>query len=124
MKALFNCFINITMSEETRDRTFVNILPLSKKCPKRKFYIIKNYETQQINVPFLIYNYIAFFFSIENIIFCSILCIYALESGRQVDTVYTDFSRAFDTVNHKLLAMNLKAFGLSGHLLQCLISYY
>jgi Reverse transcriptase (RNA-dependent DNA polymerase) len=30
-----------------------------------------------------------------------------MENGRQVDCVYTDFSKAFDRVNHGLLGFNL-----------------
>ena len=30
-----------------------------------------------------------------------------MENGRQVDCVYTDFSKAFDCVNHGLLCFNL-----------------
>ncbi len=39
----------------------------------------------------------------------------ALENGSQVDAVYTDFSKAFDSVNHELLLEKLivveKLFG-------------
>jgi hypothetical protein len=32
-------------------------------------------------------------------------------NGHQVDEVYTDFSKAFDQVNHGLLSFNLKSSG-------------
>lgn len=57
------------------------------------------------------------------------LCVYtqyltaALESGMQVDAVYTDFSKAFDKVNHSVLLSKLEAYGVSGMTLQWLSSY-
>ena len=47
----------------------------------------------------------------------------ALESGCQVDAVYTDFSKAFDTVNHRVLAHKLECFGFAGTLLKWLVLY-
>lgn len=47
----------------------------------------------------------------------------ALENRSQVDVVYTDFSKAFDTVNHFILCEKLKAFGLGGTLLNWITSY-
>lgn len=47
----------------------------------------------------------------------------ALESRRQVDVIYTDFSKAFDTVNHKMLISKLEVLGVRGTLLSWLGSY-
>jgi len=41
----------------------------------------------------------------------------AIDSDGQVDTVYLDFAKAFDTVPHKRLLCKLKAYGISGQLL-------
>ena len=46
-----------------------------------------------------------------------------LESGKQIDSIYTDFSKASDRVNHEILFHKLKALGVSGNLLHWLISY-
>lgn len=46
-----------------------------------------------------------------------------IDKGKQVDTVYTDFSSAFDKVDHYLLLQKLDAFGLNGCLLDWLRSY-
>lgn len=46
-----------------------------------------------------------------------------LDGQGQVDVVYTDFSRAFDCINHHLLLVKLEHFGLSPKLLHLMQSY-
>ena len=41
----------------------------------------------------------------------------------QVDIIYTDFSKAFDTVSHTLLSHKLSAYGFSGNVMSWLSSY-
>ena len=41
----------------------------------------------------------------------------------QTDTIYIDFSKAFDKVNHKILLRKLNAIGLNFKLLSWLNSY-
>lgn len=50
------------------------------------------------------------------------LCM-SLDKRIQVDTVYTDFSKAFDKVNHAILLEKLGSFGIHGNLLRWLSSY-
>ena len=47
----------------------------------------------------------------------------ALDGGRQVDAVYTDFSRAFDCIDHSILLSKLSGFGFSPGLVRLLQSY-
>lgn len=47
----------------------------------------------------------------------------ALDKGLQVDTVYTDFRKAFDSVDHQILLHKLAAYGFSGPLLSWIGSY-
>lgn len=47
----------------------------------------------------------------------------SIDSKKQVDTIYTDFSKAFDKVNHKLLTTKLSSFGVGGSLLSWFSSY-
>lgn len=46
-----------------------------------------------------------------------------LEKGLQCDVVYTDFSKAFDKVNHSLLVSKLKNLGFHSNLLRWFESY-
>ncbi|XP_046660855.1 uncharacterized protein LOC124354446 [Homalodisca vitripennis] len=47
----------------------------------------------------------------------------AFSESHQVDSIYTDFSKAFDRVSHEHLVAKLEAIGLSGCLLMWLKSY-
>ena len=47
----------------------------------------------------------------------------ALEEGCHVHAVYTDFTKAFDRVNHKILIQKLGVMGIHGSLLMWLRSY-
>jgi hypothetical protein len=47
----------------------------------------------------------------------------AMDSGKQTDVIYTDFSKAFDKVSHSILIYKLSAYGVSGNMLQWLQSY-
>lgn len=47
----------------------------------------------------------------------------AFNANSQVDAIYTDFSKAFDKVSHKLLIYKLENHGISGNVLKWLKSY-
>lgn len=47
----------------------------------------------------------------------------AFAEGGQVDSVYTDFSKAFDKVHHGILIAKLASFGIHGSLLRWVESY-
>ena len=47
----------------------------------------------------------------------------SLNDGNQVDAIYLDFAKAFDSVNHELLIFKLHNFGLKGGTLHCITSY-
>jgi hypothetical protein len=49
--------------------------------------------------------------------------VHKLTDGHQVDAVYTDFSKAFDRVPHKILVEKLRAYGIVGKMLSWLTSY-
>lgn len=47
----------------------------------------------------------------------------AFDKTVQVDSIYTDFSKAFDKVNHQILCAKLASYGLHGNLLRWVESY-
>lgn len=47
----------------------------------------------------------------------------ALANSRQVDSIYLDFAKAFDSVDHAILIHKLINFGISGNLLNWIKSY-
>jgi Reverse transcriptase (RNA-dependent DNA polymerase) len=47
----------------------------------------------------------------------------AFENNNQVDAIYTDFSKAFDTVDHKILLDKLNILGFTGNFLNWIASY-
>ena len=46
-----------------------------------------------------------------------------LDASGQIDIIYLDFSKAFDSVNHKLLLHKLQSFGINRNLLSRFKSY-
>jgi Reverse transcriptase (RNA-dependent DNA polymerase)/Endonuclease-reverse transcriptase len=46
-----------------------------------------------------------------------------IEAGAQIDAIYTDFSKAFDKVNHRLLLLKLSRMGFGGSFLDWIASY-
>lgn len=47
----------------------------------------------------------------------------ASDEGNQVDSIYTDFEKALDKVDHMLLYYKLEKFGIGGHFLKWLLSF-
>ena len=50
-------------------------------------------------------------------------CIQSIINGKEVDVIYLDFMKAFDTVPHKRLVNKLKAYGVSGEILDWITEY-
>lgn len=53
--------------------------------------------------------------TVTNLVLYSSFLVNGIEGGGQVDSIYTDFSRAFDRVNHHLLLLKLERHGLRVH---------
>lgn len=47
----------------------------------------------------------------------------AVDNGKEVHAIYTDFSKAFDRVDHKILLQKLSLYGITGPLLKWIASY-
>lgn len=48
---------------------------------------------------------------------------YGVDKRTEIDSIYTDFSSAFDRVNHNILLCKLKLYGIHGNLLNWVKSY-
>ena len=49
--------------------------------------------------------------------------VHLMETKHQIDSIYTDFSKAFDKVNHEVLIIKLRAAGICGRLIDWFSSY-
>lgn len=58
-----------------------------------------------------------------NLVCLTDMVLNSLRTNIQIDAVYTDFRKAFDRVNHRVLIKKLQCFGINGSLLQWLQSY-
>ena len=47
----------------------------------------------------------------------------AIGLGYRVDLIYTDFTKAFDSVSHKRLLVKLESVGINGEVLQGIITF-
>jgi hypothetical protein len=61
--------------------------------------------------------------TVTNLIEFTSFVLNSMESGCQVDSIYTDFSKAFDKVNHRLLLLKLTCLGFGGNFLNWIASY-
>lgn len=61
--------------------------------------------------------------TLSNLILYTNDIVNALNASHQTDSIYTDFSKAFDKVNHKILIHKLKMLGIRGIMLEWFKSY-
>ena len=47
-----------------------------------------------------------------------------LDDGNDVGIVYLDFCKAFDCVSHQCILFKLKAYGISGNVLNWIMDFY
>jgi len=47
-----------------------------------------------------------------------------LENGGQIDTIYTDFEKAFDKVPHRRLIYKLRAYDISNSLINWILDFF
>jgi hypothetical protein len=61
--------------------------------------------------------------AVSNLMEFASLCIRRMEEGIQTDAVYTDFSKAFDRINHLILLAKLRSYGIVSKLNSWFSSY-
>ena len=49
---------------------------------------------------------------------------YLLESGGQINAIYTDFAKAFDKVSHTKLLMKLKSYGITQEIINWIQNFF
>lgn len=60
---------------------------------------------------------------VSNLLIFSSHLFESIDNGQQIDVVYTDFQKAFDKVDHKLLLNKIAFNGIRGDLLRWFVSY-
>lgn len=58
-----------------------------------------------------------------NLLDFSNFCLSNIEYGKQIDCIFTDFSKAFDRINHRILLLKLSMLGFPSLFVQWLCSY-
>jgi hypothetical protein len=64
-----------------------------------------------------------FFKAVSNLMEFAFLCIGRMEEGIQTHAVYTDFSNAFDWINHLIPLAKLRSYGIISKLNSWFSSY-
>lgn len=108
-------------------KNITNYRPITILCNFSKAFEMILHETIYINTLRQISDYQHGFIrgrSTTTNLFCITQYISEiLDSGSQVDVIYTDFSKAFDRLDHGILLCKLMRFGLSIKLLNLIESY-
>jgi hypothetical protein len=61
--------------------------------------------------------------AVSNLMEIASLCIRRMEESIHTDAVYTDFSKAFDRINHFILLAKLRSYGIVSELNSWFLSY-
>lgn len=61
--------------------------------------------------------------TVSNLVLFNDFLTQSMDRGFQVDTIYTDYSKAFDRINHSRLLLKLESIGIRGDLLRWFTSY-
>lgn len=61
--------------------------------------------------------------TVSNLVLLNDVLTEAMDDGAQVDVVYTDYSKAFDRIQHNMLLFKLSKMGIRGNLLRWFSSY-
>ena len=102
-------------------RSIYRPISLTSVVCKQKGEIIRDHITTHIDRNGLLSNYQHGFVSGRSCSTQLISCLdkwtQELDQGHNVDTVYLDFSKAFDSVPHKRLLVKMEDYGITGTIL-------
>jgi hypothetical protein len=105
----------------------VNYRPISKLCILSKVLekVVYNqvYEALKNSFSPNQHGFLRRRSTVSNLILMNEYVTEAMDSGYQVDVIYTDYSKAFDRIDHAMLLSKLYNIGISGDLLRWFSSY-
>lgn len=118
----------VTPVHKSGDRSNIkNYRPISKLCIFAKILekIVHSQVYSSLKISFITeqHGFVKNKSTESNLL---IFCDYTsrnMESGGQVDTIYTDFSKAFDRIDHHILIQKLLNCGIHGNLFRWFTSY-
>ncbi|KAL0879152.1 hypothetical protein ABMA27_002946 [Loxostege sticticalis] len=104
-----------------------NYRPISKLCIVSKVFekIVYSQLYSALQQSFTVsqHGFLKGRSTVSNLVLLNSYLTEAMDSGSQVDVVYTDYSKAFDRIQHNLLLRKLQRIGISGDLLRWFSSY-
>ncbi|CAG9134857.1 unnamed protein product [Plutella xylostella] len=104
-----------------------NYRPISKLCLVAKVFerIVYRQLYNQLKTSFspAQHGFLRGRSTVSNLILFNNFITEQMDSGNQVVAVYTDYSKAFDRIDHKLLIKKLRNVGVRGNLLKWFVSY-
>lgn len=105
----------------------VNYRPISKLCIIAKVFerVIYNqvYNALKNSFSSVQHGFLKGRSTVTNLILLNDFITAAMDNGEQVDVVYTDYSKAFDRIDHNILIARLNSMGIRGDLLRWFTSY-
>lgn len=105
----------------------VNYRPISKLCIVSKVFerVVYDQVYAALKNSFspLQHGFLKGRSTVSNLILFNEYLTEAMDSGSQIDVVYTDYSKAFDRIDHTILISKLQNIGIHGDLLRWFSSY-
>ena len=104
-----------------------NYRPISKLCIVSKLFeklvYGQVYSALKHSFNFSQHGFLKGRSTVSNLVLLNSALTDAMDNGSQLDVVYTDYSKAFDRIQHNLLLRKLEKMGISGDLLRWFASY-
>lgn len=105
----------------------VNYRPISKLCIIAKVFerIVYGqlYSALRTSLPVSQHGFVRGRSTVTNLALLNEFVTDSMDGGAQADVVYTDYSKAFDRIDHKMLILKLQMAGIRGDLLRWFTSY-
>lgn len=121
-----SAFISPIHKSGPKDRV-ENYRPISKLCLVAKVFerIVYRQLYNQLSASFspAQHGFLKGRSTVSNLVLFNDFVTVQMDSDNQVATIYTDYSKAFDRIDHALLIQKLRNLGVRGSLLRWFISY-